>query len=110
MKWTVRFSLSISFFGVLCRELKVQDKGVHTARRSTIHSVKRISVVIYALPRVRDILFLLVFAVSLASGWRTLNSDGDLPRHLLLGQVIVESHSIPRQEATRWTAKSRNPR
>ena len=46
----------------------------------------------------RDILFLLVFAAALAAGWRTLNNDGDLPRHLLMGRVIVQTHSIPRQE------------
>ncbi len=52
----------------------------------------------YLLPRTRDLLFLLIFAAAMAAGWRTLNNDGDLPRHLLMGRVIVESRSIPAQE------------
>ncbi len=60
--------------------------------------MKQTSIANYILPRMRDILFLLVFAAALAAGWRTLNSDGDLPRHLLMGQVIVQTHSIPRTE------------
>jgi hypothetical protein len=50
------------------------------------------------LPRLRDLVFVLVFAAAMAAGWRTLNGDGDLPRHLLMGQVIVEGRSIPRVE------------
>ena len=34
----------------------------------------------------------------MAAGWRTLNSDGDLPRHLLMGRTIIEMRSIPRVE------------
>ena len=34
----------------------------------------------------------------MAAGWRTLNGDGDLPRHLLTGRLIVETGSIPHQE------------
>ncbi len=60
--------------------------------------MKQTSIANYILPRTRDILFLLVFAAALAAGWRTLNSDGDLPRHLLMGQVIVQTHSIPQTE------------
>ena len=60
--------------------------------------MKSQSIAAYLLPRVRDILFLLVFAAAMAAGWRTLNNDGDLPRHLLMGRVIVESRSIPSQE------------
>ncbi len=52
----------------------------------------------YWIPRMRDILFLIVFVVALAAGWRTLNSDGDLPRHLLTGRVILETHAVPTHE------------
>ncbi len=34
----------------------------------------------------------------MAAGWRTLNTDGDLPRHLLMGRVILQTHSIPHEE------------
>jgi len=60
--------------------------------------MKSTSIANYLLPRTRDLLFLLVFAAAMAAGWRTLNNDGDLPRHLLMGRVIVESRSIPAQE------------
>lgn len=60
--------------------------------------MKRISLPAYLLPRVRDILFLLVFAAAMAAGWRTLNNDGDLPRHLLMGSVILDTHSVPHTE------------
>ncbi len=57
--------------------------------------MKQLSLPSYLLPRLRDIVFLLVFAAAMAAGWRTLNGDGDLPRHLLMGQVIVQGRSIP---------------
>ncbi len=60
--------------------------------------MKRFSLPAYLLPRLRDIVFLLVFAAAMAAGWRTLNGDGDLPRHLLMGQVIVQGRFIPRVE------------
>ena len=69
--------------------------------------MKSISLTSYLLPRVRDILFLIIFAAALAAGWRTLNNDGDLPRHLLMGQVIVETRSIPRQEMFTYVYEGR---
>ncbi len=60
--------------------------------------MRQFSLPSYILPRLRDVVFVLVFAAAMAAGWRTLNGDGDLPRHLLMGQVIVESRSIPRVE------------
>ena len=69
--------------------------------------MKTTSLANYLLPRMRDLLFLLVFAAAMAAGWRTLNNDGDLPRHLLMGRVIVESHSIPRQEMFSYVYEGR---
>jgi hypothetical protein len=69
--------------------------------------MKSASIANYLLPRMRDILFLLVFAAAMAAGWRTLNNDGDLPRHLLMGHVIVETHSIPRQEIFSYVYEGR---
>ncbi len=60
--------------------------------------MRRLYLPAYLLPRLRDILFLLVFLAAMAAGWRTLNGDGDLPRHLLMGRYIVETRSIPRVE------------
>ena len=69
--------------------------------------MKSTSLAHYLLPRMRDLLFLLVFAAALAAGWRTLNNDGDLPRHLLMGRVIVQTHSIPRQEMFSYVYEGR---
>ncbi len=78
------------------------DKAVPAAPE-----INRGSIASYLVPRFRDILFLIVFAVAMAAGWRTLNSDGDLPRHLLMGQVIVETRSIPRQEIFSYVYEGR---
>ncbi len=47
------------------------------------------------LPRLRDILFLSVFLAVLLLGPRMLNMDGDLPRHLLMGKIVLETRAIP---------------
>ena len=52
----------------------------------------------FLLPRLRDILFLAIFVSALAFGNRMLNMDGDLPRHLLTGKFILQTHSIPNTE------------
>jgi hypothetical protein len=64
-------------------------------------------IVNYLLPRFRDILFLAVFSAAMAAGWRTLNGDGDLPRHLLMGRVILETHSIPTKELFSYVYEGR---
>lgn len=46
-------------------------------------------------PRIEIILFMALFWSIAASGPRILNFDGDLPRHLLLGQLIRERMSVP---------------
>jgi hypothetical protein len=50
------------------------------------------------LPRLQDILFFAIFLAVLALGQRMLNMDGDLPRHLLTGRVILETKAIPMVE------------
>jgi hypothetical protein len=47
------------------------------------------------IPQLRDILFFAIFLAVLALGPRMLNMDGDLPRHLLTGRVILETKTIP---------------
>lgn len=69
--------------------------------------MRRMFFAAWLLPRPRDLLFLLVFAAALAAGWRTLNTDGDLPRHLLMGRVIVESGSVPRTELFSYVYEGR---
>ncbi len=49
----------------------------------------------YLLPRLRDILFLAIFIAAVLLGPRMLNIDGDLPRHLLMGKIILETRTIP---------------
>ena len=49
----------------------------------------------YILPRLQDILFISIFIAALLIGPLMLNMDGDLPRHLLTGKLILETKSIP---------------
>jgi hypothetical protein len=50
------------------------------------------------LPRLSNLLFLLLFFSVLAAGPTMLNTDGDLPRHLLLGRYVLEGHTPPTTE------------
>ncbi len=52
----------------------------------------------FLLPRLQDVLYFAIFFLVTAIGQGMLNADGDLPRHLLAGQVIWESKSIPTTE------------
>lgn len=49
----------------------------------------------FVMPKLEYILFLALFWAVAASGPKLLNFDGDLPRHLLLGQLIRQSSSVP---------------
>ncbi|HSJ85724.1 MAG TPA: hypothetical protein VK909_00850 [Anaerolineales bacterium] len=49
----------------------------------------------FLLPRLEYVLFIAVFWGIAASGPKLLNFDGDLPRHLLVGQLIRETKRIP---------------
>ncbi|MDI6768365.1 MAG: hypothetical protein QMD04_01660 [Anaerolineales bacterium] len=50
------------------------------------------------LPRLQDVLFLSIFLAVLALGQRMINMDGDLPRHLLTGKLILQTGTIPTTE------------
>ncbi len=52
----------------------------------------------YLLPKFGDILFLSIFTVILLFGPRTFNLDGDLGRHLTIGNYILDNFSIPRSD------------
>ena len=52
----------------------------------------------YFLPGLQDILFISIFLAVMLLGPIMLNMDGDLPRHLLTGKVILETKSVPRTE------------
>ena len=49
----------------------------------------------YLVPRLRDIFFIAIFIAVLMLGPRMLNMDGDLPRHLRMGQLILDTGSVP---------------
>jgi len=49
----------------------------------------------FFLPRVEYILFAGIFLGIAFSGPRILNFDGDLPRHILTGNLILQSHRVP---------------
>jgi hypothetical protein len=48
----------------------------------------------FFLPRIEYILFAAIFWGIAASGPRLLNFDGDLPRHILNGNLILQTHEV----------------
>jgi hypothetical protein len=50
------------------------------------------------LPRIQDIFYIALFFAVLILGNRMLNLDGDLPRHLLMGQRILQTGEVPTTE------------
>jgi hypothetical protein len=52
----------------------------------------------YILPKLQDILFLAIFLGVVGLGPRLLNIDGDLGRHLTIGQYILDNHIIPTRD------------
>lgn len=55
------------------------------------------------LPRLGEILFAAVFAAIIGLGPRLMNVDGDLGRHITLGNYILESGKIPREDIFSFT-------
>ena len=49
----------------------------------------------FFLPRLERIFFAAIFFGIAAGGHRLLNFDGDLPRHLLMGGLILQTRSVP---------------
>lgn len=56
------------------------------------------SVSSFLLPKLGDILFLAGFASAILLGPRLLNVDGDLGRHLVIGNLILDTGKIPTQD------------
>ena len=57
----------------------------------------------WLLPSLRDILFLAIFVAALLLGYRMLNMDGDLPRHLVVGRFIAQTGAVPTSEPFVYT-------
>lgn len=53
----------------------------------------------WVLPRLPDVVFVALFALVVLMGPRLLNVDGDLGRHLAIGETILRSGSIPTSDA-----------
>ena len=57
----------------------------------------------YALPRLRDIVFLSIFVAAILLGPRMLNADGDLPRHLAIGKYVLQGNPPPINDIFSYT-------
>jgi hypothetical protein len=57
----------------------------------------------FILPRLRDILFLSIFAAVLLLGPRMLNADGDLPHHMAVGKYVLDGHLPPINDIFSYT-------
>lgn len=60
------------------------------------------------LPRLGDIFFIALFIAVLLLGRRMTNLDGDLPRHLLFGKLILVEHVIPATEPLIYPYENRD--
>lgn len=56
---------------------------------------KPASLLAYLLPQPRDILFIGVFFIMVFGGPRLFNNDGDLGRHITIGNYILDAGTIP---------------
>jgi hypothetical protein len=61
------------------------------------------SIVRYVIPRLGEIFFAAIFAAAIALGPQMMNVDGDLGRHLALGNYIVETRTIPTNDVFSFT-------
>jgi hypothetical protein len=59
------------------------------------------------LPRLKAVIFILLFLSALSLGPKMLNIDGDLPRHLLMGKFVLENGSPPAQEIFSYVYENR---
>lgn len=60
--------------------------------------IKRESLNNFLLPRLEDILFLAIFLAVIGLGSRLMNMDGDLGRHLTIGNYILDNLIIPTRD------------
>ena len=62
----------------------------------------------YFTPRLRDVVFVIIFIGALALGPRMLNTDSDLGKHLTLGQFILDTRQIPTRDILSFTRASQS--
>jgi hypothetical protein len=58
-------------------------------------SRNKTNVISYLLPRLQDVLFVSLFVAVIGLGPRMFNVDGDLGRHITIGEYILETREIP---------------
>ena len=56
------------------------------------------SLISFVIPRFEDILFVAIFMAVIGLGSRLLNMDGDLGRHLTIGNYILDNLAIPTRD------------
>jgi len=72
---------------------------VHQAQGVSLPAVRTdAGALAYCLPRLPDVLFCALFIAALLDGPRLLNGDGDIARHLTVGEHILQTASIPTRD------------
>ena len=59
----------------------------------------------YLLPKLRDVFFMAVFFAVIGFGPRLMNVDGDLGRHITIGNYILDTGHIPTQDVFSHTMR-----
>lgn len=57
----------------------------------------------FLVPRLGEVLFAAIFAAAIAFGPRMMNVDGDLGRHITLGDYVLDSRTIPTSDPFSFT-------
>lgn len=60
--------------------------------------MKKTNPINYLLPRIKDVVFVTILLGVLILGNQMINADGDLPRHLATGRLILETGHVPLTE------------
>jgi hypothetical protein len=65
---------------------------------ATVDPARKAEARLWWLPSVEVLIFILVFFLSLYVMPQLINSDGDLGRHIIIGNVILDTRAIPRTD------------
>lgn len=84
-------------------DIKRQQLYIYCMSSSTHIERSSRSFSMFFLPRIGDAVFIVIFLSVLFSGSQLINSDGDLGRHLTVGQYIIDAHRIPTRDIFSYT-------
>src|SRR5205814_10267425 len=83
--------------------LHIGDRGASTSTGTGASATWRDRLLQWVLPSASDIFFVAALIGALASGAQMISSDGDLARHLTVGEQILQTGRILTQDVFAYT-------